>query len=342
MSNVPEMIPTSAQQFALWVDGPVPRPGPLPANEAIRDDLWAVTVPFQHPYILYTLSYVVVDSHGKPHIIDPGYDSDENWNGFRSALRTIGVSEEDVGSITVTHAHPDHFGLAERFAEASGAPIVIHGRELAGAEDRVSSADRWGTDALEDWGVPRDRRSELVMDTAVEPLLTASRGDVLMNDGLRLDVPGWNLTVVHTPGHTAGHVVLYEPDRQLLFTGDHVLPNMHPGLGLGARTPSNPLTDYLDSLARMRELGGDDIEVLPGHGYRFRGLQARVDEMMEHRDRRSREVVEVLEKNPAASTWDVASQLTWTAGWENLKAMDLASALSQASMHYRHVKEGHL
>jgi glyoxylase-like metal-dependent hydrolase (beta-lactamase superfamily II) len=259
---------------------------------------------------------------------------------WKSALASFST-ERQLKRQIVTHFHPDHLGLAERFAEVSGAPIVIHGRELAGAEDRVASADRWGTDALDDWGVPPDRRSEFVMDTAVEPLLTASHGDVLLNDGQRLGIPGWNLTVVHTPGHTAGHVVLYEPDRQLLFTGDHVLPNMHPGLGLGARTPANPLTEYLESLARMRELS-DDIEVLPGHGYRFRGLQARIGEMIEHRDRRSREVVEVLEKNPAASTWDVASQLTWTAGWENLKAMDLASALSQASMHYRHVKERHL
>ena len=337
MSVQPEMIPTSQQQFALWTDGPVPKAGPLPANERIRDDLWAITVPFPNPFILYTLSYLIIDSEGRPHIIDPGFDSDANWSEFRSGLSAIGVSETDVGTLTVTHAHPDHLGLAERFAEVSGAPIVIHGRELAGAEDGIVSAERWGTNILDDWGVPSDRRSEFVTNTAMAPLLTASHGDVLVDDGFRLDIPGWNLNVIHTPGHTAGHIVLYEPDRQLLFTGDHVLPNMHPGLGLGAITAANPLADYLDSLGRMRELG-DGVEVLPGHGYRFRGLGARVDEMAEHRNRRSREVVEVLEGSPDASTWEVASQLTWTAGWENLKAMDLASALSQASMHHRHVR----
>lgn len=338
MSTKPEMIPTSQQQFALWTDGSVPKAGPLPMNERVRDDLWAITVPFSNPYILYTLSYVIIDSEGRPHIIDPGFDSDANWSAFRSGLRAIGLSEKDVGTLTATHAHPDHLGLAERFARVSGAPIVIHGGELAGGGDGAVYTERWGSNILNDWGVPPDRRSEFVTHTAMDSLLTASHGDVLVYDGVRLNIPGWDLIVVHTPGHTAGHIALYEPERQLLFTGDHVLPNMHPGLGLGAITAANPLTDYLDSLRRMRELG-DGVEVLPGHGYRFRGLSARIDEMVEHRNRRSREVAEVLEGYPDASTWEIASRLTWTAGWENLKAMDLASALSQASMHHRHVRD---
>lgn len=329
-------VPTSQQQFALWTNGAVPNDGPLPDDERIREDLWAVTVSFPNPYILYTLSYLIIDEHGIPHVIDPGFDTDENWEHYLSALRAVGRSERDVGSITVTHAHPDHLGMAERLSRVSGAPIVLHPMELATAADDNSS-ERWGPGMLDEWGVPDRRRGEFVMDVPIGASLTAPRADRLVDDSARLDIPGWNLRVIHTPGHTAGHIVLHEAERGLLLTGDHVLPNMHPGLGLGVGTDANPLTDYLNSLSRVRDLG-TDVEVLPGHGYRFQGLRERVDEMIEHRDRRSREVLEVLQGDANASTWDVASQLTWTAGWENLKAMDLASALSQTSMHHRHVK----
>jgi len=337
MTTGSAFVPTSEQQFALWTNGAVPNPGPLPQDERIRDDLWAVTVSFPNPYILYTLSYLILDAHGVPHIVDPGFDTEENWEHYRSALRTIGRSERDVGSITVTHAHPDHLGMADRFSRESGAPIILHAMELATAASEMETLDRWGSAVLDDWGVPGSRRSEFAMDVPISGSLTASHADRVIEDEATLDIPGWNLRVIHTPGHTAGHIVLHEADRGFLLTGDHVLPNMHPGLGLGVGTDANPLTDYLNSLARVRDLGAD-LEVLPGHGYRFRGLRDRVDDMIEHRDRRSREVLRVLQDDENASTWEVASQLTWTAGWENLKAMDLASALSQTSMHHRHVK----
>ena len=161
------------------------------------------------------------------------------------------------------------------------------------------------------------------------------RADRTLVDGERLDIPGFDLRALLTAGHTSGHVCLREDARTLLFTGDHLLPMMHAGLGLGAPTASNPLADYLWSLQRVSAF--PDHEVLPGHGYRFRGVAIRAAASAEHHLRRSREVVAVLADAPDSSNWEIAARLTWTAGWQNLTDFFLYSALAQTAMHRNYI-----
>jgi glyoxylase-like metal-dependent hydrolase (beta-lactamase superfamily II) len=117
-----------------------------------------------------------------------------------------------------------------------------------------------------------------------------------------------------------------------------VLPTVFPGLGLGGATPSNPLADYLASIRRLGPWGGH--EVLPGHGYRFTGLGERAAQCAQHQLKRARQVAEVLEEQgPHVSVWELASRLTWTAGWEGLHGFQLLSALSQTEMHRTFVRD---
>ena len=61
------------------------------------------------------------------------------------------------------------------------------------------------------------------------------------------------LAVIETPGHTRGHVVFHDRAAELLFAGDHVLPAITPSIGFEPVLSSNPLGDFLGSLARVRE-----------------------------------------------------------------------------------------
>jgi glyoxylase-like metal-dependent hydrolase (beta-lactamase superfamily II) len=239
----------------------------------------------------YSLSYLIEDDRGGVHVVDPGSSSDENWAILESALRTIGRGIDSVAQAIVTHRHPDHSGLAERVRTASGARVVLHERE---------------------------------QDAPIAH-------DLLVADGDTLDIPGRALQVVHTPGHTAGHMCLADPDARIVFTGDHVLPTVNSGLGLGGATVTNPIADYLASLERIAAF--DDYEVGPGHEYVFRGLAARCAALREHHLRRSREVAAALAADPGLSVSGIASQLTWTDGWENLDGFRLESALAQTAMH---------
>ena len=152
------------------------------------------------------------------------------------------------------------------------------------------------------------------------------RPDVVVRGQVdHLQHPGLAIEVLHTPGHTTGSICLRLPEERLLLTGDHVLPAIHPGLGLGGSSDRNPVAEYLDSLGRV--VGHDDHEVLPGHNYRFTGLAERAAATAAHHRRRTDEVAAALERTPDASVFEVASVLTWTAGWQRLRRMGGPCAL---------------
>ncbi len=321
------MQPTSPAQFEAS------RSGAIPGPERVRDDVWALAQRMPGGYLPYSLLYLLRDSEGAFHVIDPGWDSPENWAGLTAILDTLDATPADVRSITSTHLHPDHIGLAERVREASGAPLQLHETEAAavGSPFDVARGAEAVAAQLESWGVPTDRRDEILRITAQASHFAPPAADRTFIDGERVDIPGFDLRAMLTPGHTSGHVCLRDDERSVLFTGDHLLPMIYPGLGLGAPSDSNPLADYVTSLERVSRY--PDHEVLPGHGYRFRGVAARAVETAEHHFRRSREVAAGLADAPNASTWEIASHLTWSAGWRKLVDFLLYSALAQTEMH---------
>jgi len=304
--------------------------GPL---DQVRDDVWALTMPMPGAHMPYSFAYLLRDSAGGLHVIDPGLDLDENWGLLGWALGEIGAGLGGVRSIVATHLHPDHLGMADRLRRATGARLLLHRAEQEALDAQPSSRLTPETLAarFDEWAVPSDRREEMAAVAVRLPVSVAVRADAVLEDGERLDIPGFELTAIWTPGHTPGSLTLRDDRRSIILTGDHVLPVTFSGLGLGGATPGNPLAEYLSSLDRVAPFA--DHEVLPGHEHRFTGLAVRTDELAEHHLRRSREVASALEADAAASIWWIASQLTWTAGWKNLEGFLLFSALSQTAMH---------
>ncbi|MEC5198620.1 glyoxylase-like metal-dependent hydrolase (beta-lactamase superfamily II) [Arthrobacter sp. PL16] len=312
--------------------------GELPSLEQVRDDVWALAQAMPGGHLAYSFTYLLRERDGGVHVVDPGWDSDANWDRLVAALAVVapGTSGADVVTgITGTHLHPDHVGMAARLRRESGAELGMHAVERRALEKhshRLLDLDE-ALGRLEAWGVPEQRRHELVqyVDRSPEGLVLAV--DHGLSDGDVLPVPGFGITVMSTPGHTAGHICLRDDDRRIILTGDHVLPTVFPGLGLGGVTSSNPLADYVASINLLHPFDG--YEVLPGHGYRFSGLADRAAECADHQLKRAREVAVILgDAVPEQPTvWELASRMTWTAGWDGLHGFQLLSALSQTEMH---------
>jgi len=131
--------------------------------------------------------------------------------------------------------------------------------------------------------------------------------------------------------------VLRDDAARRLLTGDHVLPHLFPGLGLGYDPDGDPIGDYFESLERVRAFDGD--EVLPGHGFRFARLGLRVEQTLAHHLRRAREVAAAFERDPTQTVWQIAAGLSWTAGWDRLEGFTLDSALRQTELHLRFVQD---
>jgi glyoxylase-like metal-dependent hydrolase (beta-lactamase superfamily II) len=319
--------PTSPAQFEAAGSDLVPPP------EEVRDGL--VVMGLRQPGTLphYTLSHLVLDEHDGVHVIDPGWDSDENWAVLEEALATLGRAVTDIASVTVTHLHPDHLGMAERMRSASGAPVALHRLEQDGIDALAEGEPEETTLArLAAWGVPGARQDDLLDAVRRRSSWRAFTADRLLEDGESLGVPGRDLVALHTPGHTSGHLTILGQEDGILLLGDLLLPNQFPGIGLGG-PQEKPIAAYLASLERVAAF--DELEALPGHGYRFRGIAERCTVTAAHHERRTTEVAAA--RGEDRTIWDIASVLTWTAGWENLRGLALLSALAQTSLHVERI-----
>jgi glyoxylase-like metal-dependent hydrolase (beta-lactamase superfamily II) len=317
----------------------------LPPAASIRD--WLTVLPQALPSAhspRYTLSYLVQDASGGIHVVDPGWDSPENRDRLIGKLADWGTTLGAVRSTVCTHLHRDHLGLAEWLREEAGAEIVLHAEEQASLDRLTAARERDAPGArlaaLISWGVPAEHQAELE-PMSVEATAGTSAADRLVQHGDVLDIPGRRLEVLHTPGHTPGHIALVDRDEQLVLTGDHLLPSIFGGIGLGGPA-EDPIGDYLTSLDLLEQLEpvGEppEHEVLPGHGFRFRGLGARIRVTRAHHLRRSAEVAAALDGSSGATVWQVAERIRWSAGWEALRPFHRFSALAQTAMHMRHLR----
>lgn len=322
----------SDAQFSAWNDLT------LAPIEEIREGIWAVPLPLPVKLLPWVFSYLIRDEGGDLNLIDAGWDSEDSWVALTAALSQLGFALDDIRSLTVTHFHPDHIGMAERIRAASGAKVALLAREqetLHALKDPDALANMRDRDMAE-WGVPEELWPQLHAREATGATMGTFDADVLLADGDVLDIPGRTLRAIATPGHTIGELSLHDPDVGILYSGDHLLPNQFPGIGLGGDGPTNPIADYLASLDRVEALG--DIEVDPGHGWRFSGLAERVDTTRQHHLARAAEIEAILDRGGSPSVWEVASKVSWTSGWENLRSMERLSALSQTALHIDYLR----
>ena len=121
----------------------------------------------------------------------------------------------------------------------------------------------------------------------------------LIEDGQQLRWGNLNLQVVHCPGHTPGLVCLFEPNRKLLFTTDHVMRRAPAPVSVRNSGHDDPLRDYLSSVRKLRPL--DVHTVLPGHGRPFHHLERRLDEIEGTIIRQLARIVDALGSGPATA-----------------------------------------
>lgn len=180
---------------------------------------------------------------GRAICIDPG---DEALR-IAEALERHGL---ELQAITLTHAHLDHVGgVSALKALRPAARIIIHPADEAlysGLPDQPA------------WlGIPRSRWAALGFQYDEPPPV-----DEYWTDGQTYDVGKLAFKVIHCPGHTPGHVVLFEPQEKKVFVGDCLFA------GSIGRTdlPGGSSEQLMDSLLNKIVPLGDDVEVYSGHG----------------------------------------------------------------------------
>jgi glyoxylase-like metal-dependent hydrolase (beta-lactamase superfamily II) len=301
--------------------------------DEIVTGVWSIRVPFPDSPIKYVMTYAFACDGGHV-VIDPGCYGPEPFAVLQAGLQHIGGSIDEVVGVVVTHVHPDHYGLAGTIRSVSGAWVALHAADAAlirtsRAEIEGLLADnlRW---LAESDAPPEAREAALMSERVIIENVLLAAPDRLLADGDRITVHGAALDVVHTPGHTPGHICLFDERRQLLLTGDHVLPRITPNVGRHPLSGPSPLADYLRSLERLRAYR--QATVLPGHEWTFTDVVERIDHILEHHERRMGEV-EQLVVDGVDTSWAVAERLRWSRPFASLRAELKRAALGEAVAH---------
>ena len=210
--------------------------------ERLAEDLHTVEVPNLEGFSGQATNVYIVGRNPAT-LIDTG--SNDHGATVSAALDQLRIT--DVAQIILTHGHGDHAGSALALQQRFGPAVALHPRDF-------------------------DLLSRLGDELKVDRLLA---------DADFIEAGPYHFHVLETPGHSPGHVALYEPTLSALFAGDLISGNGT----IAVVPPRGSMRDYLDSLRRVEPL---DIDVIyPGHGPAIKEGKARIVEYIAHRERRS-------------------------------------------------------
>ena len=306
-------------------------------TEEILPDLYRIKIPLPESPLKYLNSYVV-KSRDRTLIIDTGLNRKECLDAINNGLREINVDLADC-DFFITHLHADHFGLISRLASGSSKVYfsrpdkeIIESRECF--ELMINYAGKNGFP-----------ENELISALHQHPGYKYGSDWIpdlsILGDGEKIAVGDYNFECIETPGHTLGHLCLYEPEKKILIAGDHILLDITPNIQCWS-DKENPLEKYLSSLDKVRKL--DVGLVLPGHRRLFKKHRARIDELKRHHEKRAEEILDILKKG-SGSAFEVASGMTWDIkcdSWDDFPVAQKWFATGEAISHLRFLEEKQL
>jgi glyoxylase-like metal-dependent hydrolase (beta-lactamase superfamily II) len=270
-------------------------------------------------------------------LVDCGWNTPEAFNALQNALKELHIGFENISQVVITHIHPDHYGMSGRIKELSGCKVAMHQTEAKLIESRYIWMEKLLGDIgdfLTQNGVPPEEVTPLKnASLPVLKFIVNTLPDIVLKGGETIAVGKFNFQVLRTPGHSPGHICLYEPAHKALLAGDHILTTTTPNVSLHPQSRGNPLADFLQSLQTIDQL--DVALVLPGHDNVFRNVHERVQELITHHNRRTEEVINLVGKK-AQTAYDIAPRISWVtsvAAWQDLPAIDRRFAVLETLAH---------
>jgi len=273
-------------------------------------------------------------------LVDCGWNLPDVLEALTAQVEELGAKLNDIRRLVITHYHPDHYGLAGTLVGLTQARLLMHRldwvfveNELTDFSGAVARMDSW----LRLNGAPEEMlEEEQRRSMNMHRRFSIQKPDEQLEDGQRITAGSHEFQVVWTPGHTSGHICLWDAERRTLLTGDHVLDPISPNVSLSRENQGNPLGEYLQSLRKVAELDAD--LVLPAHGEPFHGVARRVRELLAHHDEREAEVMEAL-SHGERTAYEVARSLPWTRRRRSLADLSLGQQRMALTETIAHLEE---
>ncbi len=271
--------------------------------EEIAPNIYRLEIPLPASPLKALNSYVI-KGHERHLVVDCGMRRKECRDEMLRGLDALGVDLTRT-DFFITHFHADHLGLVSDLA--TGAARIYLNRPDA---TRLASGDLH--DAL-----ATSARSHGISEEEIDRALRAHPGwkygpelplsFTMPEDGDTLQTGGYSFRCIATPGHSFGHLCLYEAGQKILIAGDHILGDITPNIQAWVDN-WNPVKEYMLSLEKVACL--DVALVLTGHRGLVTDMRGRIEELKEHHLKRADEVLTILKAGPK-NAYAVASMMTW-------------------------------
>lgn len=277
--------------------------------QRLADNLYTFKINFPHSPLGWLNCYVIKGvKGGRDLLVDSGYNTPQCLADLKQGMEELDMRGDNT-DVFFTHCHIDHIGNAGNLRDM-GCRLLM-GR----VEYEFYSSSPWQSQMAHSVldGVPQEVRDAMNRDRRIPENFHPQT----LEDGDVLSYGGYTLRCIMTPGHSPGHMCLYDPSSKLMLTGDHVLFDISPNIT--HNVGRDMLGDYLNSLEKMLHF---EVETaLPGHrwtgGKKFRD---RVLELLEHHEKRLNETEQVVTAGEHMCAYETAAHMSWAIrakSWED-------------------------
>ena len=238
------------------------------------------------PFALSHINLWLLQDHGGWAIVDTGVATDVSKKVWQRTF-TDSMAGEPVTRVIATHMHPDHVGCAGWLTEKFDVELWMTREEYMLCRVLVADTGRPAPEAGLHFyaaaGFPPESLEQYrkifgFFGKFVSPLPDSYER---MSEGDRLSIGERSWEILIGCGHSPEHACLYNNDLNVLISGDQLLPTISANVGVYPTEPhANPLKDWLESLAALKEQVTEDVLVLPAHGKPFRGTHMRLDALI--------------------------------------------------------------
>jgi glyoxylase-like metal-dependent hydrolase (beta-lactamase superfamily II) len=263
----------------LVVSAPVTEPArkrELGRGERVLPGVYRLRLPLPWPGVPHGNAWAVKAGDGVV-LFDTGYHEPGSIVQLERALAMCGLLVEDVRLVVCTHAHSDHYGQAATIVARAGCELWMHPKYehmSAFVEDPDAAMER-RIEVARQSGVPEEPLRRFAAErkeheTGIAAVIAPDR-ELLPGVVVNTDLGSW--TVHETPGHAPSHVCLFQPERRLLISGDHLLGRISLFFDMGYSP--DPVGEFCSSLDVVQRLGARLC--LPGHGRTFTDVLAHIE-----------------------------------------------------------------
>ena len=296
----------------------------------IAENIYSFPIPLPDNPLRWLNCYVVKGREGERSLlIDTGFNRSECFEALMQGMEELGLKPEDT-DIFLTHLHSDHTGNAPKLHEM-GSRIIISTIDKA----RLHKA-RWSgrMQLFQREGMPATLVDEVHRSNPGMLYAPDLFDAIEVSNGDMLSYGGYDFRCLHTPGHTPGHMCLFDKKARLLFSGDHVLFDISPNICVWEGF-TDAVGTYMESLKMVMEL---DVDIcLPAHRNRGEVTMAeRAQKLIEHHIRRLNETERLIGENPGINAYDLAGLMSWrirARSWDEFPPAQKNFALLETLAH---------